>query len=51
MEENVNDSMAHKDANDFIMTAAICNKTTVIKLNQVNLDEWLFAFAKLFAVD
>jgi hypothetical protein len=33
MEENVNDSMAHKDANDFIMTAAICNKTTVIKLN------------------
>lgn len=32
MEENVNDNMASKDANDFIASCAICNKTTVIHL-------------------
>ena len=30
MEENVNDNMASKDANDFISSCAICNKQTVI---------------------
>jgi len=45
MEEQVNDNMASKDANDFISSCAICNKQTV------NLDEWIFAFAKLAAVD
>lgn len=29
MEENVNDNMASKDANDFIASCAICNKSTV----------------------
>lgn len=29
MEENLNDNMASKDANDFISSCAISNKTTV----------------------
>jgi hypothetical protein len=37
--------MAEKDARDFINSVAICNKTVV------NIDEWLFAFSKLYVVD
>lgn len=37
--------MAEKDARDFINSVAVCNKTVV------NIDEWLFAFSKLFVVD
>ena len=33
MEENVNDNMASKDANDFISSCAICNKSTVFRFN------------------
>ena len=52
MEDTVNDNMASKDAHDFISSLAICNKTTVKKFwLKVNLDEWLYGFAKLAAVD
>jgi hypothetical protein len=36
MEENLNDNMASKDANDFIAACAICNKTTVINIIRIN---------------
>ncbi|KRX01603.1 Ankyrin repeat-containing domain [Pseudocohnilembus persalinus] len=38
-------SIIQKDAKDFIKWAAICNRETV------NLDEWLFAFSKLYGSD
>jgi len=37
MEETVNDNMASKDANDFIASCAVCNKSTVIKLKNLKL--------------
>jgi len=41
----LSDSMAERDGKDFIKTAAICNKETV------NIEEWYFSFAKLYAVE
>lgn len=37
--------MLEKDAKDFIRSCALCNKATV------NLEEWILAFSKLFALD
>ena len=45
IDSSVEGRMAEKDAKDFIKSCAICNKTTV------NLEEWIFAFSKLFALD
>jgi len=45
VDETVTDSNAEKDAKDFIQSVAICSKSTV------NIDEWLFAFSKLWVVD
>mmetsp|Transcript_34010 Transcript_34010/g.38647 ORF Transcript_34010/g.38647 Transcript_34010/m.38647 type:complete len:225 (-) Transcript_34010:205-879(-) len=39
--EDISEEDAEKDAQDFISSCALCNNT------DVNLDEWLFAFAKL----
>jgi len=44
-EKEISDEDALKDAQDFISSVAISNKATV------NLDEWLFAFGKLAAVE
>ncbi|KAL4497395.1 hypothetical protein ABPG72_011330 [Tetrahymena utriculariae] len=45
IDEQINDGGIEKDAKDFIKACAICNKETV------NIDEWIFAFSKLYAVD
>ena len=45
IEDGVSDSIADRDAKDFIKTTAICNSLTA------NIDEWMFAFAKTLAVD
>lgn len=63
IDDAINDGGVEKDAKDFIKACAICNKETVSLLldkhglypkllcKKVNIDEWLFAFSKLFAVD
>ena len=45
VEETLTESAAEKDAKDFMKWTAICNKSTV------NLDEWLFAFSKLYVCE
>lgn len=45
IQENIAEPKAEKDANDFLKAAAICNK------HSVNIDEWLFCFAKLHFSD
>lgn len=43
--EDINDSVAERDAKDFLKSVAVCNG------QRVNQDEWLFGFSKLFAVE
>ena len=45
IDSSVEVRLAEKDAKDFIKSCAICNGKTV------NLEEWIFAFSKLFALD
>ena len=45
IQESIAEPKAEKDANDFLKAAAICNK------HSVNIDEWLFCFAKLHFSD
>mmetsp|Transcript_13640 Transcript_13640/g.1221 ORF Transcript_13640/g.1221 Transcript_13640/m.1221 type:complete len:100 (+) Transcript_13640:400-699(+) len=45
IDESSSDSIIEKDAKDFIKWTAICNKETA------TIDEWLFAFGKLYATD
>ncbi|EGR28615.1 hypothetical protein IMG5_171770 [Ichthyophthirius multifiliis] len=45
IDDTINDNIAEKDAKDFIKSCSVCNK------EGVNIDEWIFAFSKLFAVD
>ncbi len=45
IEDSISEAKAEKDANDFLKSSAICNK------HSVNVDEWVFAFSKLYICD